>query len=363
MASAGCLDQYSEQRRTIEQAVIAAVEPATGKIDQINRLPHSVQDQLDPTSEVTRAAMMMAAIAYGGYPYLDDQFAGRGFSSLWQGTKVEGVAEKSEQVAREIRPEVNGSFVSCDLGILHSQFAERLRQGREEIVVTGLNGAGKSMAIGALERFVGCCGLAARVVKFPRYNETPLGPIIKAELSGDGSMPPDAFQYLAVADALQAQVSDSKALTIYDRHPMVDPLVYAPEKMVPVLLAGRELFDEAMWVYVIDRHPAAVAETIDRRGGNNRIFEKGLEQMADQVIRYATLTALPGCRWINNDIPGTEWGIELSKRRLVGAVITSGILDRAMVAHGVAGSLGEARQIQMQAFVRDAPGWLGKELS
>ena len=171
-----------------------------------------------------------------------------------------------------------------------------------------------------------------------------------------------------LADALdERDVSD--ALRIYDRHPVVDALVYAPEEVGihPTLLAAREMFNNPIWTFVIDRHPSLALGSIETREANPRIFERQLEQMINQLIKLCGLTELPGCRWVNNDIPegeNLEGSLQLSVRRAAGAIHSSGIIERALVRQGVFDNFRKARRYAWDIYwdkIQDWAGNIGEE--
>lgn len=363
--SASQLKKYTEQRRLIEKAIIARIQPPNGKIDRILQLPCSVQDKLDPDSITTRAAMCTAAVGYRAYLYTDEKSKALSFSRIWHNTSLRGLAEKSEEMVGGIVPKVDGIATHVDLKKINSDFEKGIEQGQpESIVVTGLNGVGKTTILNSVVPFLELCGLDVNLTKFPR-SDGPLGDVLTETLGGKRKLASNALQYLMVADALDEDVGVPKTLKIYDRFSVfAEALVYGPEELQPSLLAARELFPGPHWVLIVDRHPAASLKKVDERGQNKRIFEQKLERMAEQTVRYAALTAFSNCRLINNDIPHEQgevlpdWEVESSIRRTIGTIINCGVVERALVRQGVCATKEEGHDRAIDIYIEKMNEWL-----
>lgn len=368
MDSGSDVNSYVLQRRKIEEAVINSfnTNPTGSMSVLLETSVNSASRYLNPNSPATVAAMYMAAIAYRAYLYSDDdKTPKKSFSQIWRGTPVEKLTEKSEQMAEGIQPTTQGSFVNIDLQAHRQAFGAQIDSGNSEgIILTGLNGVGKTTMLKSVVKYLEICGLSTEVIKFPRSNGL-LGEVILNVLSGNEKISASSLQYLMVADALDDNgTSDTDALRVYDRHPIVDSLVYGPPNTQIPMLASRELFQNPNWIIVIDRHPVA-AKAVKDRQGSKRIFEQKLEQMVDQVIRYAALTALPGCRWINNDVPSgqrgdyqEDWCTEVSKRRVVGSLRTSGVVNRALVRQNIEDSVKNADDHASNIYWQRIDEWL-----
>lgn len=365
MDSSSDVDTYILQRRKIEEAIVNSFKRGSRRMsDLLDTTIDSATSFLNPNSPVTAAAMHMAALAYRAYLYLDSETPKVSFSQLWQGTHVHKLAEQSEVLAEGIQPITQGHFVNVDLQKHKEAFDNQIANGNPEgIILTGLNGVGKTTVLKSLLKYLDLCGLKTEVLKFPRSNG-PLSDTILPILSANKTINASALQYLMIADALDSQITDSDALRVYDRHPIADALVYGPPSTQIPILASREIFQNPNWIIVIDRHPAAAMKGVENRHGNKRIFEQKLEQMVDQVIKFAALTALPGCRWINNDVPSqagdvsSEWSTEISKRRVVGSLITSGVINRALVRQGIKRTLVSAEDHAYDKFFINMQEWV-----
>lgn len=372
MDSATEVDRYARSRRIVEKAIYASVENTHG-VQYLYDLPCNVSRTLDDSSPEVFAAMLMGAVSYRGYLYQDARTRQLSYPEIWHGTSLQLMAEKCESIVSGIAPKNQGLFTSIDIDQCRLAFTQGIvTMQPENVILTGLNGVGKSTTMSSLLSYLEYCGLEAQALKFPRV-EGPLSDKIIQVLKGEIDLDPRALQYLMMADAIDYALRDTGEndtdLQIYDRHPIVESLVYGGVQSQPSLLAARELFvDRPSWVVILDRHPAAALNSVRNRESDPRIFESKLEAMVEQTINFAALTALPGVRWVNNDISQMEsqtveigpntWDVEVSKRRVVGSLITSGVVSRALIRQGKFTEEANAMAHAKNVFIEKIENWL-----
>ena len=160
---------------------------------------------------------------------------------------------------------------------------------------------------------------------------------INSFLHGKKKLNPNAAQFLMLADAANTEVSSGK-LTIMNRHAMFDAMVYGSNELQPTVLSTHPLFNVITHTIIVDRLPTVALESVKKRGTEQRIFEKRLDQMFDLHMKYASLTYLPGVRWLNTDFDAKtiKEQINSSVNRLFYYVKSFGILQRTMVKLGLA---------------------------
>lgn len=360
MDSASCPNEYARQSYEVHAAVTAVLEPIDDEpwhaLDRLYRLPGAVQHRFDVKTPAARAAVVMGAVAHRAYLYdsAKNRPEWREYSEIWYGTRLARYAEQGELIASGIAPRLKTACVSVDLQAMHRQHEERLRSAKvkEKVVLTGLNGAGKTTAITAVGEFAKECGIGVTVTKFPRTTDGPFANLNKDVLSGAESMNSPAMQLMFVADALDKHVSGA-TLHIYDRHPIRDTLVFGPLGMETALLAAGELFtsDSVVWTFIMDRHPPSALDSVGKRKSEPRIFERKVEQMTHQLGRLAALTALPGVRWIDANFPPDEPNaVRWACARLIGSMISTGVFGRALVRQGKVGSVDEGQELVRDVF-------------
>lgn len=296
-----------------------------------------------------RGAMLMAAFAWRARVYstpterkrerlsFADNFR---FSRYSSASDAFNLAKETETLVDEVSPHCEGRFTTIDLKKLGDAFWDSVQKASHEfVVVTGLNGAGKSVIVQGIKQFVGNCGGRVCIQKFPRPDGNLAGVILPV-LEGKTSFDQRALQFLMLADALNTPVSSGQ-MVIFDRHPLLDSIVYGPEQEETVLLAARELYvDTPFWSIWVDRHPANCRERVSSRPTASRAFEKSREDMTRQQIKFGSLTMLPGMICVNNDIPETSEDsrrqvLNLSIQRAVASLITRGVIQRELVRQGV----------------------------
>lgn len=369
MDTASDLRGYARQRYMVHAAVQATLEPSSGdvwqELDRSKRMPYLVQEKFDVNSPAALAAVVMGAVAYQAHLY-GHRRSDLGFAEMWHGTDLALYAELGEIIASGINPKTDDAYVHIGIAEMQRIHEKRLQMEKveETIVITGLNGVGKSTIIGALEIFLDECGIEATFGKFPTSGGDAFGKMNKEVLAGKTHVDPMAMQYLFLADALDKERKYTNAkikprLQIRDRQPVVDALVYGPESMQTALLATRNLFlgnNGVMWTIIIDRHPALALSAVKSRGNTERrVFERELEQMVDHLTRFAALANLPGTRWVNNDfLPSDKEVVRHSCTRVISSVISTGAIGRALKSQGHVASSEEGQKIAYDVL------WAGK---
>ena len=353
-------DEYSARRRDVRLAICNDFDFGSGdaiKDAFADRLfsPIYIEDRFFPNSPASKAAVVMGAVEYNAHR--NRRETDQTYAEMWHGTELYVTACLGDNLFSGILPRLESAFVTIDLAKMHRQHEDRLRHDwpKETVVITGLNGVGKTTVIGAMREFVQECGVETRFEKFPRTWEKPFGELNYDVLMGQVDLDSAAMQFLFVADALEAEQDLADAtLQISDRHPAVDGLVYGPEKMETALLATRDVFtgnSGVMWTMILDRHPAVALGAVEKRKTGARVFERKVEQMAEQLVRFTALTALPGTYWFNNDFPpDNERAVLYSGEKVIRTMIDAGIIGRALRNQGVVGSEGEGNKIAEEVY-------------
>lgn len=369
------LDQYRVTQRTIQTAIKARLEPSDfGKYDptsglgtaliRLSELPEAVANKLDPDDPLVKAGMLIGAVSLRAYVYrsLTDSYLHQNFENMWENTNLQGLASKCDEVIAELVPEISGRFVNIDIAKMHEAFLEDLHLGvPEHIVLTGLNAVGKSFLIELFSDFLKGCQIPAKIIKMPRP-DGPLSQVIGKALSGNNKLRRDALQLACLSDALDVD-PDTNTLMVFDRHPRTEAYVYGPPEIARTVLSTHEVFKGIYWTFIVDQHPMACALKVAEREKSPRIFEKDVETMTEQLVRFARLTALPGVRWINNDFPVTEnntlnWNLQLSVSRFIGSVFYTGVLQRYLLKQGKFNNYTEASSFLTDIFLKYQEKWV-----
>lgn len=370
MASSGDVDTYVRARRQLDLAVTNVFNPPDGSMSEYYaRGPYELRNlapQLDSeaakstaSAKAIEAALLMTALAFRARAFSHEWEIRNGtdqriefsdpYKMGWPGySQASELAKKYGELVEDLVPSSRGLFTMINIDNLRETFWRSIDSGAQETVTfTGLNGAGKSTIIAGLDRFFRGCGLKIDIVKFPR-TETEIGSLVDDALHGRKRFDPRTIQFLFVADALNEEVTSSN-LTVYDRHPQVDALVYADDDILQaVLMSARELFvRRPMWTLIVERHPARCQERVVSREQDPRIFETGVEKMTEQAIRYGELTTLPGVICVGNDLPTDPghdlgWAKKVSVRRVISSLSSRGILQRELVREGITPDLNRA---------------------
>lgn len=344
-------EKYLQASRTVQSAISVAIDllenPSAPKLIDIQNSPENVAHILDPNNPATIAAMLLGAISSRAHLYRNP-FSPQEpikYREIWKETPLESLAAKCDEIVEEIRPNFSSKFAEISLVNMKAEFLNNIKEGGpEHIILTGLNGVGKTLMIRALRDIIKVTGINGKIVKFPQPKGL-LSETIQKILKGRDNFNSQALQMLFLSDALSLP-EEPETLLVFDRHPQTDALVFGPESLETTILTARELFPGSYWTFIIDRHPLAAKSDVSKRKQEPRIFERDLEKMVDQVIRFAKLTVLPGTIWVNNDIPEnskiSSYPVRLSVRRFIGAILNNGVLQRHMLKQGRAENYEEA---------------------
>lgn len=362
------LEEYRYIQRGIQKAIRATLEPSQyGQYDptsglgsaliHLNELPQSVQNRFDPQNPLVIAGMLIGAVSLRAWVYRSevDGYKNTGYEEIWKGTKLHKLSATCEEAVAEIVPKTHGKFVAIETKAMHTEHRNALHSGtREHIVLSGLNAAGKSKLIKFFSEFLKTCDINVKIAKMPRP-DGPLSEVIGSALRHGLKIKGDALQLAFLSDALDFD-PEPDALMVFDRHPLTDALVYGPERITRLVLSAREVVNDIYQTFIIDQHPMACALKVKGREVSPRIFENEVEKMVEQLIRFASLTVLPGVHWINNDIPvrdsdPTNLNIQTSIERFVGCVFFSGVLQRYLLKEGKFNSYSQASDFIYQKWL------------
>lgn len=333
------LDPYISAQRTIQRAINTDLEPPPDPHEtpamtwsRLMDRPEQVAHNFDPDSPITRAAMLIGAVSLKAYLFRDatEGYLHKSFEDVWRGTRLQKMAAKCDEVISEIVPELSGKFVTVNIAEMHKDFIEKLHLGvPEHIVVTGLNAAGKSWILKYFSEFLTQCDIKASIIKMPRP-DGPLSQPLHDVLKGNLKLSGNARQLLFLSDALDVD-PQPETLMVFDRNPRTDAFVYGGPDMARVVLSTHEIFQGIYHTFIIDRNPLATKSRVESRSVAPRIFERDLETMVEQVIRFVKLTSLPGYYWINNDIPKDDNPAATALGRFLNSVLSSGVLQRHLI--------------------------------
>jgi len=357
------LDTYTQASRAVQKVLYEATAPPTtddpGLLALQLFLPKAIEqvEQFGPAEPTTKMAMLIGAIAFrtfGNDQDLDQIRKPSSFEDIWWGTNLHSLAAKCEETVGDVIPNTQGEFVNIDLKKMHEKFSRDLKDGKpEHIVITGLNATGKSKGINFLKGFLNSVGINTTIIKMPRP-DGPASEVIMPVLKGEKRFKADASQMFFLGDALDTDLNP-ETLMLFDRHPRTEAYVYGPPAMERVVLSTQEIFDGIYWTFIMNRHPMAAKMTVANRETKPRIFERDIEMMAEQLIRFAKLTVLPGVRWITNDIPikngDPDWQVKISSDRLAITILSTGVLHRHMIKQGLARDFEEAHKILATKYV------------
>lgn len=365
----------SEIQQTIDIAV-DQLEFADNPSNVIaNRYYNPINTSLrhDPGDSVVKAAMLNGAISLKGHRYRKfDIFTSPipMYEDVWRNTSFQGLAAKCDEMVEDLKPQLDGKYTHVNLVEMQADFVKNLEDGNKEtLVVTGLNGVGKSTQIKALMSFLRMCNIKSELIKFPRVDGL-FGKLLTDILSGKTKTDPRALQHTMFADALDKK-HQSDTFIVHDRDPRRDAPVYGPLNMVVSLLAANEIFEGNLWTVILDRHFKRTHTEVENRKVKPRIFEKKIDAMIDQYLRYAGLTYLPGVIWINGDTASTtdnSWPIEYTMRKFFGGIFSTGAIQRHMLQHGLTNSTKTADGFLRTSFFefldrwKTTPNWI-KNLS
>lgn len=234
--------EYIGAARVVQEAIAVAIDPGSDEQSQ-KMSPENVAHLLDLSRPAVKAAMMDGAISFRGYLYKDPRFPVpiESYTQVWKDTPLAHIAAKCEGELEGIKPSFDGRFTHVSLAEMRQTFDANLaNRAPEHIVVTGLNGVGKSTIIDAFSKFTEHIKIKTQVIKFPRP-EGPLSSVIKRVLSGKEKLDLNALQMLFLSDALDSPPKH-ETLVIYDRNPLRDSLVYGPRNgLETTILAAQEM--------------------------------------------------------------------------------------------------------------------------
>lgn len=359
-------DTYVQIVDTVQRATMASLAPipsddpyTVGSQIRI-QLPDRVARDLDPRSPMTRAAMMSGAVGYRGYmfrdlPEIQEQMRKWSFAELWHETSLARIAQDAEDSVGSIQLQLNGPIARISLPDFRD-FLQGVEQGRREhVVITGLNGCGKTTVIEAIKRLTAIVGIAPQFIKFPRPDST-YGQHARSFLNKEDGYTSNngAIQFVFLADAIDHEFGPNE-IGIFDRHPVVEGMVYPQDDAVArMMLASQELGSSPAYrAVIIDRHPALTLDAVRKREATPRVFEQDMERMADHLVRFAALTTLPGYYWVSADTTGenmSQPAILRAQMRALRTIIYSGTLQRYMLREGMAESYEAAEKTLMDAY-------------
>lgn len=360
----GMLETYTEASRTVQRVLYEATAPPTsddpGRLALQLFLPKAINEvgKFDPDEPTTKMAMLIGAIAFRTLNDRLDTWTTlqkpTSFESIWRHSNLQGLAAKCEETIKDVVPNMKGEFVDISIDKMQEKFSRDLRNGKlEHIVVTGLNATGKSKGIKFLEGFLKSVGIKTTTIKMPRP-DGPASEVILSTLKGEKKIKPDAAQMFFLGDALDIDPNPD-TLMLFDRHPRTEAFVYGPPEIERVVLSTQEVFSGIYWTFILNRHPLAAKITVANRETKPRIFERDVERMAEQLVRFAKLTVLPGVHWITNDIPAKNsdpnWQTKISCDRLVITILNTGVINRHMVKQGLAKNFREAHEILVPKYI------------
>ena len=343
---------YVAARRLLEAHINCSLSLVDRSGFLIPDFPEKLEDlisEVDESSPAIRAAFFMGVCAWRSLQHNMPSFdrspaLEHSFSQIFseRNYRLRRLSNKAESLTAAITLPLDGRFTHIDMNALRRDFWETIQAGTQEmVVITGLNGAGKTTIIEGLMGFLRACGLKTQSVKFPRA-EGPLASVILPVLRGEQPIDERALQFLMIADAAATPVSGGEFI-VYDRHPLIDTFAFGPSGTEVAFLAAREAFlPAALWTVVVDRHPANCQQRIEQREAPARIFERGLEAMARQQLRFMALTLLPGLIVVNNDLPSRdeERVLKASADRVIGALLQRRVIQRALVRQGLCRDVG-----------------------
>jgi thymidylate kinase len=329
----------------------------------------STGQRLDPSEPTTIAAMWTGAVvnrSRRNYEEENGSFSGTNisFRKIWEATPLEALADRCEEDVSNLSPRLENRTTSVSIEkIKEVRRNEIQNMGREILIFVGPNGSGKDFMISHLANFLNFIKLDFDVHKMPNPDGI-LFPNIDQFLKGKKVLKPSAAQFLFFADAFDSEVSDG-VLNIFNRHTAIEAMVYGPAELQTTILSTHPLINAVMHTMIIDRCPSTAQEAVHGRGKTLRVFEKNIEQVLNQRIRYAELTRLPGFRFINADFSGTDSAQKVrSVNRLLNVVLQTGIIQRQMVKTKVVNSFDEANIVLDKSywdFKNKNNIWLDKE--
>lgn len=350
------VDEYSRASEIIQEAIQTVVSPRLGEEFAFTQLfvldplrPERVCARLDPERPAVKAAMLIGAISLRAYLYksLTSGFNNISFRQMWVKTPLWRLAGQCEDIVDELTPKTTGAIVTIDTKAMQDKFINDIHaHAPEHIVLTGLNGVGKSAAGKILTEFLDFCDVRSKLIKMPRP-DGPISKLILPILDGSVEYNSNARQLLFLSDAMDIK-PEPDALIIYDRHARTEALVYGTEAIERVVLATHEIFDDVFHTFVLDRHPLRNMSLLEKRDRQPRIFERNVDIMIEQLSRLAKLTTLPGVHWINTDSSkdrSEKPYFKLATTRVLGAVVASGVIQRHMVKQNLAENFPHAEVI------------------
>lgn len=333
--------EYSKYCEDIDTAITYAHQPRymKGYPATENHSPQKTAERLDPYRQATQAAMWTGAIINRSKNNSKLSTASDcpnpSFEDIWKDTDLRHIAHDCEEALDELKPQTTNAITTIDVTKMKLSRESALMHGKPKEILTfaGWNGSGKDFMIGWLEKFLAYSGIPFQVIKMPNPDGQLFSTLNKF-LHSKIDLSPNAAQLVFLADALDTEISEGK-LTITNRFPTIESMVYGKKDLQPTILSLNPIFGSVFHTIIVDRHPAVAFYDVESRSTDKRVFEKKLDQILHQHSRFAELTELPGVRWLNadfNDHPRNK--IFKSVRKMLDLVFDTGILQRELVSTG-----------------------------
>lgn len=237
----------------------------------------------------------------------------------------------------ELKPPIEGKITKVSLKDYGDLRRELVKETDGEfLIVTGLNGAGKTTVLQFLLNFGEQISVFVDTVKFPRENGFMGKELIEA-LQG-AKIERRVLQMMFLADQLEwvSQTVGMKGLWLADRLPAIEGAIFSPQFTKTISLASLESLPMPVTVIIVDRHQLSCMEAIKVRSGDPRIFERDSGEMTRHRVSYWALTKIPGVFLANVEGKGENLNRDLlsAGMRVIDATVNSGVWARQLVRLG-----------------------------
>lgn len=221
------------------------------------------------------------------------------------------------------------------------------RRMPELLVLTGLNGVGKTTAIEAIYDFAELAEIPFGRVKFPRADHW-IGQSLRKVLVSDKPCNTEARQMIFLADVLdwimESEMMDN--FGIADRLPGIEGMVYADEIGRVLSLATLDMLPAVVTTIVLDRSVHGCQTAIKQRGTAPRILEREVQAMHAQRVRYWGLRHLDGTTIVNIEGNGNvKSDVHWSRVKVVETVGRAGVWQRRLLQQGRVSNLDKANEL------------------
>ena len=199
----------------------------------------------------------------------------------------------------------------------------------EFLIVTGINGCGKTTTIKLLRHAINSLGMEVMESKFPR-RDSPVGAFILESLRSGFTMSSGANQIMFLADMADwlGGLEKVRSLILSDRLPPVDAMIYSQGWGLALSVSMLTQLEHILNVVILDRSPVASFESVKRRSIKPRALESSAELLAlAQLKIYQVFSNMAGARILSVDrVDGITPNLYL--KLIDQALIQTGILPR-----------------------------------